>query len=112
MISSIILWTIISLIIIIVFHNLFSFLKDTLTVPKVKDLICQPSKSYKEMEELSITSKNNATKTVEKDNNINPNEMKNELKNFFNELSKNKDSLPGEIPQGSGFSQNIYSDIQ
>ena len=109
MISSIVLWTIISLIIIIVAHNLFSFFKDTLTVPKVKDLVYQPSKSYKEMEEISLVSKNDTLKTDVKENIVDPTEMKTELKNFFNELSLNKDTIG--VPQSGGFSQNMYSEI-
>ena len=95
MISGIIQWTIISLILIMLAHHLYFFLKDTLTVPKVKDLVHQPSKSYKEIEETL------ANKPIE----IDKTEMKNELKQFFNDLTQNK---PGIIPQGDIFSSSSW----
>ena len=91
MIYGIVQWTIISLILIILVHHLYFFLKDTLTVPKVKDLVYQPSKSYKEIEETLINkpdkNKNNNIKPDE----IDKTEMKNELKQFFNDLTQNKE---------------------
>jgi len=47
MIGGLVTWTIISLILIMLSHHLFNFFKDTLTVPKVKDLVQQPTASYK-----------------------------------------------------------------
>jgi hypothetical protein len=38
--------TIISLIFILLLHHLFQFFKNTLTVPKVKDLVNSPHKKY------------------------------------------------------------------
>ena len=90
MIYGIITWIVISLIIIIVVHNLFTFFKNTLTVPKVKDLIHQPTESYKE---IADTLSNVKLENVKLDSNvIDQKTMKNELKNFFNELSQNKTS--------------------
>ena len=100
----IIQWFIISLILIILVHHLFSFFKDTLTVPKVKDLVNQPTESYKEIEKTlnAATSK----KTVETNSNsktdaIDQTEMKNELKSFFDNLRQNK----GEQMETPTFSQ-------
>ena len=88
MIYDITIWTIISLILIFVTHYLFNFLKDTLTIPKVKDLIEQPLMRYKNIEEIintgnniGITDTNNEPIRVDSD-------MKLELKNFFNELKQ------------------------
>lgn len=89
MIYGIIQWCIISLILIILVHHIFFFLKETLTVPKVKDLVHQPFKSYKEIEE---TLANKSTDTSKVPNDIDRNEMKNELKQFFNELKQNPDN--------------------
>lgn len=98
MIYGIVQWTIISLILIILVHHLYFFLKDTLTVPKVKDLVHQPSKSYREIENTIVNKpdKNDNIKSVE----IDKTEMKNELKQFFNDLTQNKDS---------GIQENIFS---
>ena len=106
MISGIIQWTIISLILIMLAHHLYFFLKDTLTVPKVKDLVHQPSKSYKEIEETLankpiVLDKAKSEQPLE----INKTEMKNELKQFFNDLTQNK---PGVIPQGDIFSSSSW----
>ena len=41
--------TIISLVLIILIHYLYSYFKNTLTVPKVKDLVNNPHQQYKEI---------------------------------------------------------------
>ena len=47
------LWTlqsiVISLILIVLIHYLFYFFKNTLTVPKVKDLVNKPRERYNEV---------------------------------------------------------------
>jgi hypothetical protein len=93
MLYGIITWIIISLIIIMVIHYLFAFFKNTLTVPKVKDLIYRPNESYKE---IADTLSNVKLDNVKLDNVVDSKEMKNELKNFFNELSEGKisETLP------------------
>ena len=107
MLYGIIKWIIISLMIIIVIHHLFAFFKNTLTVPKVKDLVHQPTKSYKEIADTLSNTKIDNTKidNTKIDNDIDPAKMKNELKNFFNELSHNKtlETLP--------FSPQAYSNL-
>ena len=40
---------IISLIIIIILHNIFIFFKNNLTAPKIKDFIEKPSKDYEDI---------------------------------------------------------------
>jgi hypothetical protein len=94
------IWVIISLILIILIHYLFIFFKDTLTVPKVKDLIIQPEEKYKNIEiitreeevitreEEGTTNINDLKQTSTKPITNDDNEMKNELKNFFNELKE------------------------
>ena len=106
------LWVIMSLILIIVVHYLFNFFKETLTVPKVKDMVQQPMEHYKTID--SITNITNDTEGTTKIQDIDKNndDMKNELKNFFNDL-KNQNSL--ENPQNN-FTNNIdsklYSEIR
>ena len=89
-------WTLISLILIILVHYLYSFFKTTLTVPKIKDLVNRPAGAYKEIyetiekvkvnerEKLKENNKNNVS-----NNSIIKNEdnMKDELKSFLNSLS-------------------------
>lgn len=57
---NIILSIIISLIIIVILHNLFIFFKNNLTVPKIKDFIEKPSKDYEDIYKI-INSANNTT---------------------------------------------------
>ena len=113
MVYGIVQWVIISLILILLVHHLFSFLTNTLTVPKVKDLVQKPSKLYKEIEETLISSNNKTIQESSNNNNnnnekLNTKEMKLELKNFFNELSQSKQSISPEI---GNFSKNLYSEI-
>uniref|UniRef100_A0A6C0IIF0 Uncharacterized protein n=1 Tax=viral metagenome TaxID=1070528 RepID=A0A6C0IIF0_9ZZZZ len=42
----------ISLMLIALIHYLYAFLKDTLTIPKVKDLVNKPAKRYDEMYDM------------------------------------------------------------
>ena len=119
MIYDITLWTLTSLILIILIHYLFNFFKDTLTTPKVKDLIEQPLMRYKNIENITndnskendiigTTSIENIidTKHLEKNND---NDMKSELKDFFNEL-KQQNHTNNNF--GSNFDQKLYSEIR
>ena len=102
------IWTIqasiISIIFIFLIHHLFGFLKSTLTVPKIKDLVNSPTQKYENM--FSILNNQGRSSFLPADNilpsislsNDNPyaqtetnvnaatnssNSMKNELKNFL-----------------------------
>jgi hypothetical protein len=49
MLFSIIKWSIISLTLIFLVHHLYTFLMNTLTVPKIKDLVNKPKEQYKDL---------------------------------------------------------------
>ena len=115
MVFRIVQWIIISLILIMLVHHLFSFFKNTLTVPKVKDMVHQPSQLYKEIEQTLTSADNNTVKLSTSNNNNNNNnidkkEIKNELKMFFNELSQNKTAEPLLSAQNYT-SKNMFSEI-
>lgn len=122
MITGLVIWTIISLILIMLVHHLFNFFKDTLTVPKVKDLVQQPTASYKDIEELISNESTTPLSSIpissspgSKENDLDPDAMKNELKNFFKELKENKGkseiTSPNDSwPNNSG-TQNMYSEL-
>tara|TARA_B100001093_G_C26506227_1_gene875517 strand:+ start:110 stop:418 length:309 start_codon:yes stop_codon:yes gene_type:complete len=78
MIPWIIQISIISLIIIILIHYLFSFFKTNLTIPKVKDLVNKPKEQYEEL-----------YKTIQEKPKplVNNETMKVELKNYLKEIS-------------------------
>jgi hypothetical protein len=91
-------WTIISLILIILVHYLYSFFKTTLTVPKIKDLVNRPAGAYKEIYETIEKVKVNEREKLKENNENNINivsnsviknedNMKDELKSFLNSLS-------------------------
>jgi type II secretory pathway component PulC len=84
MLPWIIQMSILSLILIILVHYLFTFFKTNLTIPKVKDLVNKPQKQYEAlfdtMKETNITS----PQSIPNESNEN---MKNELKNYLKELS-------------------------
>ena len=71
--------TIISFVIIFLIHHIIQFLKETLTVPKVKDLVYSPSQKYEQM----IQNISNPTVSPHKEEIQDADSMKNELKNFL-----------------------------
>ena len=114
-------WTIISLILIILVHYLYSFFKTTLTVPKIKDLVNRPAGAYKEIyetiekvksnerEKLKETNANNISNSVPNGIIKNEDNMKDELKSFLNSLSSSDtNKVNGDINSfdygGSSFS--------
>jgi len=75
---------VISLVLIILVHSLYIFLKTNLTIPKIKDLVNKPDMRYKEIY-------NTLLKKNEKEESS---EMKNELKKYLQSLSKEKKTEP------------------
>jgi len=108
MLSWVIQQGIISLIVIILIHSIYTFLQNNLTTPKIRDLVNKPNKQYEEI----YSSLNNEKKTVEKDTSL----MKNELQNYLKELSasnipvstNNSTSINNNIePESASFSDNF-----
>ena len=106
MIPWIIQISIISLILIILVHYLFTFFMTNLTIPKVKDLVNKPQQQYEtlyntmkeqpilkqkgneNMTNENMTNENMTNENMTNENMTNEN-MKNELKNYLKELSDN-----------------------
>jgi hypothetical protein len=78
---------IVSLVIIFLLHNLYCFFKETLTVPKMKDMVKRPQQKYDTLfRELRIHNEEpngNAENVVAHANAA----MKNELKRYLEELN-------------------------
>ena len=110
-------FTILSIILIFLVHNLINFFKSTLTVPKIKDLVNSSAQKYENIYQIISNSKNSTNikkinnedfeytindLTVNQESSTNStnstNSMKNELKNF---LKKQIQTTPIE-------SLNIY----
>ena len=84
-------WIFISLILIILFHYLYLFFKNNLTIPKVRDLVNKPTESYNEIMNTIKSNHNNIYNTSSNNGDqLNDNAMQDELKNFLNELKKPK----------------------
>lgn len=91
-------WVIISLLLIVLIHYLYSFFIDTLTVPKVRDLIEKPTQRYNQIVKSTID--NSSTHQLQStqpqiqpqiQSQIQPqedNKMESELRSFLNELQK------------------------
>ena len=97
MFLSILKWGVISLTIIYLIHHFYIFFLNTLTVPKIKDLVNKPNEQYDEMfKTLQGSTMSNSTKndilSKHKDETINDDKMTEELSSFLNELKKNPES--------------------
>lgn len=113
----IIQWSILSLILIVLIHYLYSFFQTTLTIPKIKDLVNRPACAYKEMYE-TINNDNHPSNSDKKSNqnqnnlstsnsNTSNQTMKDELKSYLNNLSN---SAPASNSNISSFEYgNVYS---
>lgn len=104
-------WIFISLILIILLHYLYLFFKNTLTIPKVRDLVNKPVESYNEILDTIKSNHNdnniynNSSNNYNKDNSLNDNTMQDELKNFLNELKKPKT----DIKNNNNYNNNFNS---
>ena len=98
--------SIISLILIILVHYLFTFFKTNLTIPKVKDLVNKPMKQYEILFDTMKETNNikPATPTIE-----DTSDMKNELKNYLKELSSSKKLLSSNNNNNHNHSNYIPS---
>ena len=90
MLLNILYTSIVSFIIIYIAHYLYEYFKTNLTTPKIKDLINRPKMEYTAMYNIinSNPSNVNNVNNVNNEYNINSNEIKDELNNFFNDLNK------------------------
>jgi DNA-binding transcriptional regulator GbsR (MarR family) len=76
---------------IFLFHNLYLFFKDNLTVPKVKDLVATTDEKYNDI--LSVINNDEDNSASKLTDNINTDEMKNELKDYIKNISVNNQML-------------------
>ena len=74
-----------SFIIIIVLHYLYTFFKQNLTTPKIRDLVTKPNEEYKK---IYSTIKKSNTSNINKDDD--KEKRKDELKKYMKSLSSKK----------------------
>ena len=99
-------WAIISFILIVLIHYLYSFFKSTLTIPKVRDLVNKPTERYNEM--IDTIKYNDSVKYKDNNNINNQDNMQDELSNFLQDLKKNKD-VSSEILSSNDGHSNTFS---
>jgi hypothetical protein len=100
--------SVVSLIIIFVLHNLYSFFKETLTVPKIKDMVKRPQQKY---DMLFRELRNQGPASSSSNGNGNGNEdMKNELKRYLMDLNSSAQPQP-QYPQQQ-YTQPQYTQQQ
>ena len=89
MLFSILKWSIISLALIFLVHHLYTFLMNTLTVTRIKDLVNKPKEQYKDlfqtMQGASISATSISATSVKAQINDEKN-MTDELSSFLNDL--------------------------
>ena len=116
MLSIIIQYSVLSIVMILLLHYLYNFFKDTLTIPKVKDLIHHPSKQYEKLFE-SIQKgdyePNSSSSSLHTSTENNKEDMKNELKNYLNELNNknNGNSSSGEFNNNQRNTTTTYTSL-
>jgi len=114
-------WSIISLALIILVHHLYTFLMNTLTVPKIKDLVNKPKEQYKDLFQTMQQSGNNMQSGMQgnnmqsgmQDNKKTNADMADELSSFLNDLKKKNpiDNKKGDtiFPQMEKNSNEVIS---
>lgn len=94
---------ILSVIFILILHNLICYFKDTLTIPKIKDLISSPSLKYENIYNIisnpSAPDLNNSTSIFSKNDDENISSMKNDLKSFLKSQLQMNASENEVVPQ-------------
>ena len=92
---------ILSIILIAVIHYIYTFFKNNLTIPQVKDLINKPQKQYDEI-----------YKTIKSQNKSDENQdMKDELKKYLAEMQqKQEPDTKEDIKAIGGTFDNNFSD--
>lgn len=98
-------WAIISFILIVLIHYLYSFFKSTLTIPKVRDLVNKPTERYNEM--IDTIKYNDSVKYNDKNNVNKQDNMQDELSNFLQDLKKN--NVSSEILSSNDGPSNTFS---
>jgi hypothetical protein len=109
--------SVVSLIIIFVMHNLYSFFKETLTVPKIKDMVKRPQQRYDALfrelrDHVALSEDANAGTDANADtanasngassinaSSTSADDMKNELKRYLMNLNSSQQTHADPQPQ-------------
>lgn len=95
MFLSICKWGIISFTLIFLIHYLYMFFINTLTIPKIKDLVNKPNEQYRDIfETLQKTHPQTQTQQLSTPTDTDTKQMTEELSSFLNDLKKNPQGFP------------------
>ena len=106
--------SVVSLIIIFVIHNLYTFFKETLTVPKIKDMVKRPQQRYDTLfrelrnqvaENANANANSSANSIVNSSSNAD--DMKNELKRYLMDLNSSHTTHTTHTTQSTHKAQTI-----
>ena len=89
-------WIFISLLLIVLVHYLYSFFKNTLTIPKMRDLVNKPMERYNEIY-TTINHENKSSPLAAAPDTTA--DMQNELKQFLQHLHTNDAQHQQQAPQ-------------
>lgn len=115
MLSWIIQQIILSLVVIILIHSIYTFLQNNLTTPKIRDLVNKPTKQYEEIYKTFEAVQKETEKQEE------TTMMKSELQNYLKELSGKVESKPitkegsinmHDMGQGDYMNSHVTNNIQ
>jgi hypothetical protein len=102
---------IVSFVIIFLLHNIYFFFKETLTVPKMKDMVKRPQQKYDALfRELRMRNEESNGVNAENSNNAND-EMKNELKRYLMELNAPAPQNPEPEPEPQPHPQSNFIEM-
>jgi hypothetical protein len=108
MLFSVLKWSIISLSLIFLVHHLYNFLMNTLTVPKIKDLVNKPKEQYDDI--FQTMQKGTQPQVQKKTPEVK--DMTDELSTFLKDLKKtgeNKKNNESIVSAADQFSGNAFS---
>lgn len=91
-----------SLILIAIVHYIYEFFKNNLTEPKIKDLVNKPKVKYEQIYK-------NVSSNIEQPESSS--DMKVELQNYIQELSKENKDAPDGVMTGNNLFGNNYQTL-
>jgi len=91
-----------SLILIAIVHYIYEFFKNNLTEPKIKDLVNKPKVKYEQIYK-------NVSSNIEQAESSS--DMKVELQNYLQELSKENKDTPDGVMTGNNLFGNNYQTL-
>jgi hypothetical protein len=86
----------ISILLILLVHFSYNYLKRNFTTPKIKDLVIKPQKQYNKLYEFIEKNESNDDNNMnaqKNDNNDNNDVMENELKKYIEEINNDSNDL-------------------